>query len=107
MSNKEGQNLILLSESQKFAESSGHPKPDCRKYSFVPSNFPCIFVHACEICDGVLAPSVMHIVCKKASVRGCFYFQRKTIPDTHLSCNTMVVFARNIPHYKINKKVNP
>ena len=106
MSSTEEQNQSLLSMSHKSPDLSNVSRPESSK-NFVSSNFPCNFLYACENCDGPLAPTAVCLVCKRATIRKCLHCQRDIITGTHLSCSTLIFFAKTVLHtHPITKVVN-
>ena len=105
MSSTEEQNQSLISKSHKSPDLSCVSRPENRQENFTSSNFPCNFLYACENCDGPLAPIAVCIVCKRASIRKCLHCQRNIITGTHLSCSTLISFAKTVLHAHPNKKV--
>lgn len=108
MSHIEEQNQSLISKNHYSPQSSDSPKHENRQENdFVSSNFQCNFLYACENCDGPLAPTAVCIVCKRASIRKCLHCQRDIITGTHLSCDTLISFAKSKFHTRqIQKGVN-
>jgi len=107
MSNTEEQNQSLLSKSHNSPDSSYISLPEIRQENFESSKSTCNFLYACENCDGPLAPIALCIVCKRATMRNCLHCQRNIITGTHLSCNTLIFFAKDILHTRQkNKEVN-
>lgn len=105
MSSTEEQNQRLLSKSHKSPDLSNVSRPESRQENFVSSNFPCNFLYACENCDGPLAPIAVCLVCKRATLRKCLHCQRDVITGTHLSCSTLIFFAKKILHTHQTQKV--
>ena len=108
MSHIEEQNQSLISNSCHSPQLSNPLKHENRQESdFSSSNFQCNFLYACENCDGPLAPIAVCIVCKRASIRKCIHCQRDIITGAHLSCDTLISFAKNKLHTRqIIKGVN-
>jgi len=107
MSKTEEQNQNLFSESKNSPKLPDYIKSENRHKNIVSSNFPCNFLYACENCDGPLAPTALCIVCRRASARKCLHCQRNIITGTHLSCSTLIVFAKDILRTRqTNKEVN-
>lgn len=108
MSHTEEQNQRLVSNNRHSPQLPDSPTFEKRpENNFVSSNFPCNFLYACENCDGPLAPIAVCIVCKRASIRKCLHCQMDIITGTHLSCDTLISFAKNKLHTRqIIKGVN-
>ena len=103
MSHIEEQNQSLLSNNRHPFHLLGTPPFENRpENNFISSNFSCNFLYACENCDGPLAPIAICLVCKRASIRKCLHCQRDIITDTHLSCDTLISFAKNKIHTRQN-----
>jgi len=107
MSHIEEQNQSLISNSQNSHRLPSPKYGNRQEDDFVSSNFQCNFLYACENCDGPLAPIAVCMVCKRASVRKCLRCQRDIITCTHLSCDTLISFAKSKLHTRqINTGVN-
>jgi hypothetical protein len=104
MSPLEEQNQSLISNSHSH-QLFNSPKYEHRQdHDVVSSNSQCNFLYACENCDGPLAPIAVCLVCKRASIRKCLHCQRDIITGIHLSCDTLISFAKNKLHTRQNQK---
>lgn len=103
MSNTEEQNQSLLSKSPNSPDFLSS-RAEIRQQDIVSSNFPCNFLYACENCDGPLTPIAVCVVCKRATMRECLHCQRHIITGTHLSCSTLIFFAKGIRYTRQKTK---